>query len=190
MVFAVIIGIIAYFEIGGYFLLGSSREAIGKEIKEAPALPDNFLNVYNAVYPKAFDNGLWSHFFYGNGSPCPCRHASYPYFAYERVGGVFDTALITFQIEDMATQQECLEFVLEHMDYLNGVFGIENASKYYFNKDLKEINEDEALQLIVITKNPSLYNKQKRAELVKRKVEELKQKLNNNIGRRSILSPG
>jgi hypothetical protein len=179
-----ILAIIAYFEIGGYFLLGEDREVIGKEIREAPALPYNFLKMYTAVYPDALSTGLWSHIgseiVYGRHYDCPCRDAAYPYIATRGAGDFYESAIITFQVEDMATQQECLEFVLKHMDFSNGIIGIENAAKYYYNKNLDEIYEDEALELVVIARNPGLYNKKRRPELVKQEAEELKQKLINN----------
>ena len=50
-----------------------------------------------------------------------------------------------------------MEGYLNTINY-GGIFGIENASKYYFNKSAKDLNLAEASMLAGIPKNPSKYS--------------------------------
>lgn len=85
--------------------------------------------------------------------------------------------LFSLKLEQEFSQDDCLKFFLNHFEFL-GHKGIKSASNYYFEKDLKDLNLDEKLTLIVMTENPSLYNPRRRAELVKEKVELYKKRLN------------
>ena len=66
-------------------------------------------------------------------------------------------AWITIQIESHYTKDEILEGYLNTINY-GGVFGIENASYYYFNKSSSELNLAEASMLAGIPKSPSNYS--------------------------------
>ena len=56
------------------------------------------------------------------------------------------------------SKQEILEGYLNSINYGNGVFGIENASHYYFNKDAKDLSLAEATMLAGIPKYPQEYS--------------------------------
>ncbi len=66
-------------------------------------------------------------------------------------------AWITIRLETHYSKNEILEGYLNTINY-GGVFGIENASKYYFNKSAKDLNLSEASMLAGIPKNPSKYS--------------------------------
>ncbi len=66
-------------------------------------------------------------------------------------------AWITIRLETHYSKNEILEGYLNTINY-GGVFGIENASKYYFNKSAKDLNLSEASILAGIPKNPSKYS--------------------------------
>lgn len=81
-------------------------------------------------------------------------------------------AWITIQLESQYTKDEILEGYLNTINY-GGVFGIENASMYYFNKHASELTLSEATILAGIPKSPSYYspianeeNAKKRQELI------------------------
>lgn len=171
-----LLAVFVFFEYGGYFLFTKEeREVVKDEIIKGPPLPDNFINVYTAVYPEALKRGLWNYIgteaITGNYNECPCRDAAYPFISILKAGNFYKAALVAFQIENIATQRQCLEFVLNNMYFSNGVKGINNAAKRFYEKELAELNDDQALELIVMAKNPSLYNKERRPELIKQQVE-------------------
>jgi len=66
-------------------------------------------------------------------------------------------AWLTVRIETQYTKDEILEGYLNSINY-GGVFGIENASLFYFNKSSKDLNLAEASILAGIPKAPSYFS--------------------------------
>ena len=69
----------------------------------------------------------------------------------------FDEAKLALELECHYKKEEILEGYLNTINY-GGVFGIENASKYYFGKSASELNLAEASMLAGIPKSPSTYS--------------------------------
>ena len=67
-----------------------------------------------------------------------------------------DEAILAFELETHYTKDEILEGYLNTINY-GGVFGIENASKYYFGKSARDLSLSEASMLAGIPQSPS-YN--------------------------------
>ena len=65
-----------------------------------------------------------------------------------------DEALLAFELETHYTKDEILEGYLNTINY-GGVFGIENASKYYFGKSASELDLAEAAMLAGIPQSPA-----------------------------------
>ena len=70
----------------------------------------------------------------------------------------WDEALYTLRIEANYSKDEILEGYLNTINYGHGKYGIENASKYYFGKDAKDLTLGEASLLTAIPKAPSNYD--------------------------------
>lgn len=68
-----------------------------------------------------------------------------------------EEALLTVRIEDQYSKDEILEGYLNTINY-GGVFGIENASLYYFNKSSSDLTLAEATILAGIPKSPANYS--------------------------------
>ena len=68
-----------------------------------------------------------------------------------------DEAWITIQLESQYSKDEILEGYLNTINY-GGVFGIEAASMYYFNKHASELSLAEASILAGIPKSPAYYS--------------------------------
>lgn len=66
-------------------------------------------------------------------------------------------AWLTIQLESQYSKEEILEGYLNTINY-GGVYGIENASYYYFNKSAAELTLAEASILAGIPKSPSNYS--------------------------------
>lgn len=69
-----------------------------------------------------------------------------------------EEALLTIELETHYDKDEILEGYLNTIDFGGGNYGISQASKYYFNKEPRELNLEEATILVGIPKNPSYYN--------------------------------
>ena len=65
-----------------------------------------------------------------------------------------DEAVLAFELETHYTKKEILEGYLNTINY-GGVYGIENASRYYFNKSASELSLAEAAMLAGIPQSPS-----------------------------------
>ena len=65
-----------------------------------------------------------------------------------------DEAMLAFELETHYTKDEILEGYLNTINY-GGVFGIENASKYYFNKSASDLSLAEASMLAGIPQSPN-----------------------------------
>ena len=70
----------------------------------------------------------------------------------------WDEMWYTMKIEANYSKDEILEGYLNTINYGHGMYGIENASKYYFGKSAKDLNLAEATILIGIPKSPSNYS--------------------------------
>ena len=70
----------------------------------------------------------------------------------------WDEAWYTMRIEANYSKKEILEGYLNTINYGDGKYGIENASKYYFGKDAKDLDLAEASLLSAIPKAPSNYS--------------------------------
>ena len=66
-------------------------------------------------------------------------------------------AWLTVRIETQYTKDEILEVYLNTINY-GGIFGIENASYFYFNKSAKDLTLAEASMLAGIPKSPSYFS--------------------------------
>ena len=69
-----------------------------------------------------------------------------------------EEAFLTVELEVHYTKDEILEGYLNTINYGEGNYGIEDASRYYFNKSSKDLTLEEAIMLAGIPKNPSNYN--------------------------------
>lgn len=68
-----------------------------------------------------------------------------------------DEAWLTIRLESHYSKDKILEGYLNTINY-GGIFGIENASKYYFNKSAKDLTLAEATILAGIPKDPTHYS--------------------------------
>ena len=73
-------------------------------------------------------------------------------------GRKWDEAWYTLRIEANYSKDEILEGYLNTINYGHGQYGVKSASKYYFNKDCKDLSLAEASLLAGIPKAPSKYS--------------------------------
>lgn len=79
----------------------------------------------------------------------------------------WDEMWYTMRIEANYSKDEILEGYLNTINYGHGKFGIENASKFYFNKSAKDLDLAEATILTGIPKSPENYSPLKNFDLAK-----------------------
>ena len=75
-------------------------------------------------------------------------------------GGYFRKGLevyFTFMIEKVWSKERILENYLNVAEMGKGIFGVQAASKAYFNKDAKDLTRQEAAMIAACLPNPKLY---------------------------------
>ncbi len=89
---------------------------------------------------------------------------------------------LTMQLEVHYSKDEILEGYLNTINYGHGMYGIENAAKFYFDKSAKDLDLAESAMLAGIPKSPSYYSPLVNFELAKsRQVNILNQLLKNKV---------
>lgn len=69
-----------------------------------------------------------------------------------------EEAFLTLELEVHYDKDAILEGYLNTINFGAGNYGIMNASRYYFDKDAKDLTLEEAIMLAGIPKNPSRFN--------------------------------
>lgn len=81
----------------------------------------------------------------------------------------WEEALYTIRLEANYKKDDILEGYLNTINYGHGMYGIENASHFYFNKDAKDLDLAEASMLVGIPKSPSNYSPLVNEEIAKKR---------------------
>lgn len=90
--------------------------------------------------------------------------------------------LISLNIEKNYSKNEILEGYLNSIYFDHGIYGVEDASIYYFNKHAKDLTLEEAAAIASIPKGPTLYSPIKNPENNKeRRNLILKEMLNDGL---------
>lgn len=65
---------------------------------------------------------------------------------------------IAWNLEDKYSKEKILEYYINNIYFANGNYGIQAASKSYFNRDVHDLTLSETAFLCAIPNNPTLYN--------------------------------
>jgi len=87
---------------------------------------------------------------------------------------------LTYELEAHYTKDEILEGYLNTINYGHGMYGISNASKYYFNKEASDLTLAEATILAGIPNSPSDYSPVNNYELSKKRQKIVLERMYNN----------
>ena len=88
-------------------------------------------------------------------------------------------AVYTFIIELVWSKDIILERYLNSIEMGRGVFGVEAASEYYFNKNAKDLTKSEAAWIAAILPNPKKYDPKNPSSYLKRKHSWIMRQMNN-----------
>ncbi|WP_332023753.1 monofunctional biosynthetic peptidoglycan transglycosylase [Kaistella sp.] len=88
-------------------------------------------------------------------------------------------AVYTFIIELVWGKDVILERYLNSIEMGRGVFGVEAASEYYFNKNAKNLTKSEAAWIAAILPNPKKYDPKNPSSYLKRKHSWIMRQMNN-----------
>jgi membrane carboxypeptidase/penicillin-binding protein PbpC len=152
------------------------------EIKQAEELPNLFYDLYDLDNNNTLDSGTIqfltkSLFNIKTSRPISFWLARMIYIPKMKeryfINRIKIEMSLAMKIENETSQKEQLNYTLADIDFVNGQIGVKNASKFYFDKEITELNENEVASLIVMTRNPALYNPKRRPEKLKAEVDKL-----------------
>ena len=82
-------------------------------------------------------------------------------------------------IEKNIDYKDCYNYVISNSYFGNGIIGLADASKCYFDKDYAYLSNEEFIKLILATINPIKYNIEiGNKRLIEEKVNEISKRIN------------
>jgi len=147
------------------------------DIKNAKPLPESFIKVYDQVNGFSTTNQIILHQFFSDYSKhCPCLELTYNQrhlFNYkERFTG--NRYVLAWKFEKELSPDQCLNALAAYYDFTHDARDIYQAARFYFQRELGDLNWDEMATLSLMMRNSSLYNPRRRPELVKKTLEDIK----------------
>lgn len=88
-----------------------------------------------------------------------------------------EEALITLMLERLMTKRRILEIYLNVIEWGNGVFGAEAASRHYFKLSAAQLGPAQAAKLAAMVPNPRFYDKNRNARGLLRKTRIIQRQL-------------
>ena len=85
--------------------------------------------------------------------------------------------LYAYKLEEMYSKEDIIELYINTIFFQNGIYGIEAASRFYFNKTSAELSLAEVAYLCAIPNNPSHYNPLKYPENTKERQKWMLEKM-------------
>ena len=103
-----------------------------------------------------------------------------PKTKWERINQKLNEWTIAARLEKRYTKEEIIAMYFNEFDFLNTAVGIHAAARVYFNKQVYELNVQEAAMLVGMAKNPTIYNPVRKPEnTLKRREVVLSQMMRN-----------
>jgi monofunctional biosynthetic peptidoglycan transglycosylase len=85
----------------------------------------------------------------------------------------------TFLIEKIWDKERILEVYLNSIEMGEGIYGVQSAAKYWYNKDAKDLTRHEAAAIAVILPNPRKYKASPRTVYLERRKQWVLRQMNN-----------
>ncbi|RZU38270.1 monofunctional biosynthetic peptidoglycan transglycosylase [Fluviicoccus keumensis] len=88
-----------------------------------------------------------------------------------------EEALITVMMEQMMSKRRIFEIYLNVIEWGNGVFGAEAASRHYFRKSVRNLSVDEAARLAAMVPNPRYFDDHRQDRKLLRKARIIQRRM-------------
>lgn len=159
------------------------------EIKQAEKLPDLFYELYNVDNENSLEYGTLKYLtknllFIKTIAPSSVWIARLMYISkpeYRNYPKILKVELsLATKIDKEISAKEQLNFIVQETNFANDQIGLKSAAKFYFNKEVKELNSLEMAKLVVMFRNPSFFNPKRRLEKLNQEAELLLKKFNES----------
>ncbi len=94
-------------------------------------------------------------------------------------------AVLTWRLERTLTKKRIIELYLNVVEWGEGIFGIEAASRHYYGRPADALTPEEAARLAVVLPNPRKYNPRGNSRYVAKRAEVIQ----NIMVKRGIIIP-
>ena len=139
-------------------------------------MPERFVEIYAKANP-GYANSFLHNAISNPQSDCPCKKAATDLAMQMASGQVYKMAQLTFFIEGYATQEQCLAFIMSNRYFPNNIKGVDEASRYYYNEELQNLNDYEMLELIAMSGNTYFFDKKRFPEQLSKEVMRIKKRI-------------
>ena len=92
-----------------------------------------------------------------------------------------EEAIITVMIENMWDKRRILEVYLNVAEFGRGIYGVEAAAQYYFNKPAAKLNKSESALLISMLPNPKYYGEHLNNKRLRNKQRIILRRMNSAV---------
>lgn len=146
---------------------------IPKDLQNAiVSIEDNRFYEHYGIDPWAIGRALWVDIKGGGiiqgGSTLTQQLAKNALLTHERtLYRKIQEAYLAIQFERMYTKKEILEFYLNEIYLGHGVYGVQTAAKYYFNKNVQDLTVAESALIAGLPKAPNYYSPYNNPEIAK-----------------------
>jgi monofunctional biosynthetic peptidoglycan transglycosylase len=90
-------------------------------------------------------------------------------------------AILTWRIERILPKNRILEIYLNVIEWGDGIYGIEAASRYYFKHSAESIDKKEAALLAAVIPNPIKFNPMVRSKYITKRVNLIRKALGGDV---------
>ncbi|MBC7755978.1 MAG: monofunctional biosynthetic peptidoglycan transglycosylase [Bdellovibrio sp.] len=84
-----------------------------------------------------------------------------------------EEAIITVMLEKMLSKQRILEIYLNVIEWGNGIFGAEAASRHYFKTSAASLSSTQAAKLAAMVPNPRFYDDHRNTRYLNRRIRNI-----------------
>jgi len=88
-----------------------------------------------------------------------------------------EEAIITLMLEKILSKQRIYEIYLNVIEWGNGVFGIEAATRHYYNKGARSLSTTQAAKLAAMVPNPRYYDKHRNTRYLNGRIATIRARL-------------
>lgn len=166
------------------------------QIEDVTPMPENFKRVYTAIFPRHVNGTMTEQLFLNYIYRFAFRHATFdskPHCYCDMVydvlrkendelkdiqwGGRLEELEFGFGMENFSEPEKCFDYAMrKHLEELRRLLHPE-LYHYLVTADIEKMSDDELIELIILLKSRSEFNKERRPEIFNKLFEDYKEKL-------------
>lgn len=141
------------------------------DINSTKVISLNFQEIIKKIEPDKLNEGVYFQF-----ASSPSFLCSYEVndSSLSRFNNLIHLLGVSRNIERNSDILHCYSYKLNKLNFPNSITGVDQASVYYFNKEIEHLNEDQLIALYLFCSTPFLYTKSTDQEYLNQKIKEIK----------------